>query len=221
MELRVVFENTEISLAPGQHLTVGRQADLVVDGANRRLHRVLLRFDHAQTWMVTNVGRSITVVATDADGSSYARLVPGAAMPVPFTDTSFTFSAGTANYRVTSHLPAGPAAGAVPPPDDAVTIERTENPALLDFNAEQLELLSALAKPRLSGPITVADLPSTGELAHELGWSTSKLNRKLDRLCAKLQRGGLQGVSGSSGNDATQRRLVLANFAVESGLVGR
>jgi hypothetical protein len=219
LELEVCFEEERRLLRPLDELTIGRRADLTVDSMNRRLHRVLLRLSWDGSWMVANVGRTIPVVAADIDGSSYARLVPGTSMPLPFADTALTFSAGSANYRVTAHT-ATP--GLVSPDqliDDGLTIERTENPALLQFNAEQIELLSALAAPRLAGPITVADLPSSREVALKLGWSTSKLNRKLDRLCAKLDRAGLSGVSGESGNNASQRRLVLANFAVESGII--
>jgi hypothetical protein len=158
------------------------------------------------------------VVAADIDGLSYARLAPGVTIPVPFANTALTFSAGSANYRIVT-CTAAPGVVDHDLLEEEPTVERTESPALLRFNSEQMELLAALAAPRIGGPITTADLPGSSELAHHLGWSTSKLNRKLDRLCSKLHGAGLQGVSGPSGENASERRLILANFAVESGLI--
>lgn len=218
--LTVSFEDDRRSLNPGEFLTIGRQADLSVDRGNRRLHRVLARLAWNDGWWVDNVGRSIALVLTDLDGSSYARVTPGDALPLPFADTALTFSAGMANYRITLHTD-GPSRP-VPPEVRAAefTIDRTESPDALEFNAEQLQLLAALAGPRLVGPVSIADLPSSRQLAKDLGWSLSKFNRKLDHLCVKLDRAGVPGlISTDDGRTASERRLVLANFAVESGLI--
>lgn len=221
-DLTVGFEDDQRRLMPGQTLTLGRQADLSVDRANRRLHRVLARLAWYDGWWLENVGRSIALVATDLDGSSYARVAPGEALPLPFANTALTFSAGQANYRLTLHTraPVRPV-GATNAPGD-LTLDRTESPESLEFNAEQLQLLAVLARPRLDGPVTIADFPSSRQMARELEWSLSKFNRKLDHLCVKLDRVGVPGVIGSRGGpSASERRLIIANFAVESGLIRR
>ena len=87
------------------------------------------------------------------------------------------------------------------------------------FNDEQYALLERLAALRAGGPITVNDLPSNRELARDLGWTVSKLTRKLDNLCLKLDRAGVTGLVGDSAETAKIRRLRLADVALEHGLV--
>ncbi len=82
-------------------------------------------------------------------------------------------------------------------------------------------LLRALTAQRFVGPVTAEDLPSNRQLANELGWSLPKFNRKLDHLCKKFARAGVQGVVGSAFGSATQRRVILANFVVENRLLDR
>ena len=81
--------------------------------------------------------------------------------------------------------------------------------------------MQALAAPRLDGPVAAADLLANRELAHQLGWSLSKFTRKLDNLCAKLTQAGVPGLQGSVSDVATDRRVQLANFVVEQGIVSR
>jgi hypothetical protein len=64
------------ALAPGEVLTFGRAADLVVDEANRYLHRVLGRFSwHGGWWWVENLGSQVDLEVVGDDGA-LARL-PG------------------------------------------------------------------------------------------------------------------------------------------------
>ena len=68
-------------VAPGQDLTFGRAADLIVD-ENPHLHRVLGRLQHwGGLWWLTNEGRSITMVVADEGSRSSAVVAPGVAWP--------------------------------------------------------------------------------------------------------------------------------------------
>ena len=222
ISLRVRFVDEDRIVAPDATLTFGRQADLVIDSVNRNMHRELGRFANEDgQWRLINLGRSITIVATDLDGASFARVVPGAAIPLPFTNTAITFSAGRANYRLTTHQPqsASSALSGELPPGYEHGNDSTITASSIVFKDEQYALLVALAQLRADGPITAEDLPSNRQLPKSLGWTPSKFTRKLDNLCLKLERAGLTGLVGDSAETARLRRLRLANAAVEQGLV--
>jgi len=221
-ELVMKFAETERRLSPTETCTIGRAADIIIDESNQMLHRVLAELAFRdRRWMIANIGRTISLVITDLDGASFARLAPGATVAVPFANTSVSFSAGRANYQLTLHqAPVDDHDVAMPPPGyQSAVVTRT--PTTLAFNDEQFELLVALAGPRIDGPITAADLPSNRQLAAQLGWTPAKLVRKLDHLCAKLARAGVSGLVGSTTSSATDRRVRLADVAVEQGLVDR
>lgn len=217
--LIITFESEVCEVGPGQSLTFGRAGDLVIDPSNRLLHRVFGRFsDQDGQWWLANEGRSAAILVTDQQSASYTRVVAGASLPLPFADALISFSAGRANYRLRSQTSAIDTSGAgsetVLPGGSA-----TLTTGALVFNDEQFELLVALSRNRLDGPITIADLPANRELAHALGWTITKFNRKLDNLCAKLTRAGVAGLQGSVADVAQDRRVQLANFAVEQGIV--
>lgn len=200
----------------------GRSGDLVIDADNRLLHRQLGRLVYANgIWRLHNCGQSIPLIITDDSSPSYARLAPGSGMPLPYTRATVTFSAGSASYRLCIEQPAG--AASLPIDNTASLLSREDEQTVslqrCRFNEEQLAVLKLLAEPRLKGPITAADLPSNKELAQSLGWTLPKLVRKLDHLCAKLDRAGINGLVPSPDRTAQERRVILANAVVENGLL--
>lgn len=175
-----------------------------------------LRHD-GDTWWLHNNARSTSLVVTHLHSPSFSKVAPGAATALPWDACAITFSAGPANYRVEVHDPhhqAPTTVTAVAPVGDA-----TLTSGQLVFNEEQFQLLAVISEPRIDGPITVADLPSNRQIAQRLGWNLTKVNRKLDNLCIKLDKAGVAGLRGDIAGAANQRRLNLANFAVESGLI--
>ncbi len=224
--LIIAFESERCLVAPGESCTFGRAGDIEIDTANRLLHRVLGRF-YVQDgqWWLSNEGRSVAIVMTDLATASYTSIVAGASVPLPFRSASLSFTAGRANYRL--HVQ-NDAIG-----ETVATAESTQHssglplvdPTLttgtLIFNKEQFALLVALAEARLDGPISPTDLPTNRELAQQLGWTATKLTRKLDNLCTKLTRAGVPGLQGSLADVAADRRVQLANFVVEQGIVTR
>ncbi len=87
-------------------LTFGRAADLVVDDANRYLHRILGRFSwHGGWWWVENLGSSVDLELVGDDGT-LVRLAPrdpgvgGAAAPLTSSSYFVRFEAGGLRYEL-------------------------------------------------------------------------------------------------------------------------
>lgn len=220
--LIITFESDRRLVAPGETCTFGRAADIDIDSANRLLHRVLGRFfDRDGQWWLSNDGRSVAIVMTDLNSASYTHIVAGASTPLPFQLASLSFTAGRANYRMQVRNDAIDATSPTGEIAKLPVAEATLTTGALIFNEEQFELLVALSTRRVDGPIASADLPSNRKLAQQLGWSPSKLTRKLDNLCTKLTRAGVPGLQGSVADAAVDRRVQLANFVVEQGIVTR
>ena len=207
-----------VTLARDDVLPFGRTADLVLDPDNPRLHRIAGRFVHVPGvgWTLENRCRAAAMVVTDHASASFARVVPGGTMPLPFAEAAVTFCVGGVDYRLDVHRPDAPARRDVTMPE-TVPGEITRTFACPPLNADQAALLRLLVAPRLRGPITAADLPSNRVLAERLGWSQTKLNRKLDRLCEKFDRAGHAGLVPNEEGMARERRLRLVDCIVENG----
>src|SRR4029078_8097965 len=96
--LYVDFIGELSTVAPGEELTFGRQADLHIDD-NRHLHRVLGRFwSRDDSWWLTNEGRSITIQIADAGSRSSVRLAPGSDIALSFPNSILRFRAGITHY---------------------------------------------------------------------------------------------------------------------------
>jgi hypothetical protein len=218
-------ELTEVE--PGQDLTFGRAADLVVD-ENPHLHRVLGRLQHwGGLWWLTNEGRSITMVVADEGSRSSAIVAPGSRIALTFRDAAIRFRAGVTDYALFLRVPA-PAEPGVPADDDTLvdgaegddeSYVDTIGIGDLPLTDEQRLLLIALAEPALRDPHGGAELPANRAVAHRLGWSITKFNRKLDNLCNRFSAAGIGGLRGSVDQLATDRRRRLVDHAIESGLV--
>ncbi|MCR2812244.1 hypothetical protein NQ166_13925 [Microbacterium sp. zg.Y1090] len=205
---------------PGTTFSVGRDADLTVD-TNRYLHRRLLAFDaDAGLWWLTNIGQSISVSLATPDGAYQAVLGPGARVPLVFPELAVMFSAGAYTYELGVHNDAASfvvgrdAASDEPEGDGTTTI------GAVSLTPSQKLLLVALCEPILrGGMVGSSQLPSSAAAAARLGWPLTTFNRKLDNVCDKLDREGVQGLRGGVGRLATNRRARLVEHAVLSRLV--
>jgi hypothetical protein len=220
-------EVTEVE--PGQDLTFGRAADLVVD-ENPHLHRVLGRFQHwGGLWWLTNEGRSITMVVADEGSRSSAVVAPGSRVALTFRDAAIRFRAGVTDYALALRVPEPTEPVATVADDTAVegAEDDDDDEAYVDtigigdvpLTDEQRLLLLALAEPTLRDPHGGAELPANRAVARRLGWSITKFNRKLDNLCNRFSALGIGGLRGSVDQLATDRRRRLVEHAIESGLV--
>ena len=214
--LSVDFCGELIHVDPVAGLTVGRDADLVID-ENQFLHRRLLHFtfDYG-LWWVANVGSKLSVTVSDLDGRLQAWLAPGSSLPLVLPLTTIRFTAGPTTYEIeiTVSNPAFVNVGAPLNDGGSTTIGG------LTMTPDQRRLIVALAEPILTrtgrGP---TDLPSSAQAAERLGWTSTRFNRKLDNVCQKLERVGIRGMHGGPGVLASNRRARLVEYAVASRLV--
>jgi hypothetical protein len=202
-----------------QPFTIGRDADLVIDDGNRFLHRQFLALSEQQRlWLLANVGNQLTATVSDADGRLEAFLAPGAVLPLVFDETVVRFTAGPTTYELTVHLP--------DPAFVASEVDQNEQGdttiGRVVMTPDQLRLVLALAEPALLGTGRAGStLPSSGEAAQRLGWTTTKFNRKLDNVCQKLAVQGVRGLHGEPGRLASNRRARLVEYALAVRLVTR
>jgi hypothetical protein len=85
---------------------------------------------------------------------------------------------------------------------------------------DERALVVELARPFLNEPGAGPErLPGNEDVAAALGWSRTKLNRKLDYLCERLTRAGVRGLQGGRSQLATNRRWVLVQHALMARLV--
>lgn len=197
-------------------VTIGREGDVVVDD-NPYLHRLFLQVGHAEglPWIV-NLGDQLSATVSDTEGRVQAWLAPGARLPVVFEHTTVRFTAGPTTYEFELHMTQPVFAEPVKVPES--TGDTTVGP--LPFTPDQRLLILALAEPilRQDGRST-ASIPSSAEAAQRLGWTSTKFNRKLDNVCQKLAKIGVQGLHGAPGELASNRRSRLVEYAVSVRLV--
>ena len=220
---RLIVEHCgdERVVARGDTLTFGRSADVVID-ANPYLHRILGRFRHdGRSWWLDNVGRSSALTLLSVDDLSSATVGPGSTAPILQIESVVAFGAGPAEYEVAvtneraeRQADLGPVAADGP----LVTLEWGR----IDLNPDQVEMLRVLCEHRLARPSDQwADIPSNRACAARLGWTLAKYNRKLDHVCDRLARSGVRGLRGDLGLSAVDRRRVLVDHVVQSGLLTR
>jgi hypothetical protein len=203
------------TIGPGETLTFGRQADLVVD-TNRFMHRIVGRIVHRQgLWWIQNHCATIRLLVGNEDSTSAMVIAAGDQSPVLPTKFTIGFAAGTSSYELEAQR-GGPEL-------DLDEIERMMGTSTEDFgeivlSAEQHLLLVALYDSSLR---TGGSIEGSGVMARRLGWSAKKFHRKVDSVCSKLSDCGFAGLKGGQGDLADSRRVLLVQYALDLGLVSR
>jgi hypothetical protein len=214
--LKIEFCGEWYEVASPNDFHIGRESELAIDD-NPYLHRRFLRiYEDFGMWWLANVGTLLSATVTDATGQVQAWLAPGARLPIVFPQMQVLFSAGSTTYEFTVHSAndyyntAAATAGA----GGSTTIEP------IPLTSSQRLLIVSLAEHvlRQSSPGR-GEIPSSADAAGRLGWSMTTFNRKLDNVCEKLDKIGVQGLRGGKGNLATNRRLRLVEYAVATRLV--
>jgi len=99
--LLLTHDGDELRIDPEQVLTFGRSGDLVVDAANRYLHRVLGCFaDRDGVWFLQNMGRHTTIRVIDRTGPDRIEVGPGAQAALTFAEFAVVFDAGPSSYEI-------------------------------------------------------------------------------------------------------------------------
>lgn len=209
----------ELTAVDRDPFTIGRVADFVVEDDNRFLHRQFLSLSESQgVWLLANVGTQLTATVSDRDGRLEAFLSPGAVLPLVFDETLVRFTAGPTSYEFSIMLPEPAFIASQIDENESgdTTVGRTV------MTPDQLRLILALAEPALLGHARRGTaMPSSGDAAQRLGWTTTKFNRKLDNVCQKLSTQGVRGLHGEPGRLASNRRARLVEYALAVRLVTR
>lgn len=216
--LKLEFAGEWFTLDPEGEFVIGRSGNLDITD-NQFLHRSFLKITFADGfWWLSNVGSRLSATVSSAGGTVQSWLAPGARIPIVFEDCAVVFTAGPTTYEVMLSLSdsqfatVGPAA--------AGSGETTIMPG--SFTPSQRLVVIALAEPLLRREaVSVAEIPSSGEAAKRLGWTTTKFNRKLDNVCDKLDQAGVPGLRAGGGKVAANRRARLVEYAVSSRFVTR
>jgi hypothetical protein len=216
MALTVYFDEAVYTLDPNQPFDIGREADLDL-GPNRYLHRRFLRLvqEHGFWWLI-NVGSTMSATVTDPRTGTQAWLGPGARLPVTAGELGVVFTAGPCGYEflIVNDRPVFQEAVPLGSPGGDTTV------AALDLTPSQKLAVVALAEPMLRREGTgVTVLPTNAEAADRLGWPLKTFNRKLDNVCDKVDRLGVDGLRGGVTSHATNRRARLIEWAVTTGVV--
>lgn len=218
MTLRIDFCGEQYTAEPGADFVIGREGDLEIDD-NPYLHRrFLVITEDRGLWWVANVGSLLSATITDGSGGVQAWLPPGARLPIVFPLVQVLFSAGATTYDFTIE-------------NDAEFFSTTNIHAgasgTTTIGAVPLTSSQRLLVVALSEQVLRQDspgrgvIPSSAEAAERLGWPLTTFNRKLDNVCEKLDKVGVQGLRGGRGKLATNRRARLVEYAVASHLVSR
>jgi hypothetical protein len=186
----------------GGELRFGRDAQLEID-TNPYLHRVLGRFvDRSGHWWLDNLGSAIPL---------------GTGMAIGFAEFRVSFTAGPSRYELD---------GAVeeleldldlrPPPGAPRTLEW----GVVELTDDQRLVLVAMCEASLRRPHGApCEPPPNRACAARLGWSLPKFTRKLDHLCLKFARAGVEGVHGDYGLTASNRRRLVVEHSLAVHLV--
>ncbi|MDQ0726919.1 hypothetical protein QFZ21_001919 [Microbacterium sp. W4I20] len=219
MEITVEFAGEYYSPQPEAPFYVGRRGDLELDDDNLFLHRHFLEISHSDgLWWLSNIGARLTATVTDSSGGVNAWLAPGARLPIVFEQTAVVFTAGPTTYEFTIH-----STGAALRIDSSGGADGGQSTiGHVPLTLRQKLLILALAEPALKREGTgISEIPSSAQAAERLGWTSTRFNRKLDNVCEKFDRIGVQGMRGGQGRLAVNRKARLVEYAVSSRLVTR
>lgn len=195
-------------------LTIGRDADLVIDDNPELDGRLLEIFDEHGMWWIASTAAHRSVQVSDPSGRVSTELTPGSRAPLVFEPAHVVFAAGRTTYEFALHgeLPYSAAATSA-----ELRPDRVELPRLTD---NQRLLLLVLCEQSLRRPTSGrGEFPTSAEAAARLGWSVTAFNRKLDNVCDRLDRAGVAGLRGGRSNLATRRRVRLIEYALAARLV--
>lgn len=219
-EIHIFFIDELTVGQPDDVITFGRSADIELDDANQYMHRIVgTFFFQDNVWWLANKSRHGNLTLVGNTGR-LTKLPPDAVTALTEPTGVLRFDAGPSTYELGWTLPGQ--APLMPPlvdlhsEDDDVTTQF----GVVSLNDEQRLLLVALSQRCLEdSSASTADLPPNAAVAHRLGWSAKKLDRKLDYLCARISTEGVRGLRGEKGFEAVDRRSRLVEHVISSGMV--
>lgn len=221
--LLIDFIDERFEASTEEELTFGRAAFVVLDEENEFMSRIVGSFVfHQGSWWVRNTSSTAELTVT-GDTGARKTLPPGTADPLTSAAGTIRFRAGRSNYELGFALadpPSPPDSAPIASSAAAEDIPPTEEFGIVPLNAEQRAMLGLFAESWLRDPAAARhQIPPNADVAHRLGWSLRKLDRKLDYLCARLSDAGVQGLRGAKGGEATDRRRRLVEHVISVRLI--
>jgi hypothetical protein len=219
-EIHIFFIDELTVGQPDDVITFGRSADIELDDANQYMHRIVgTFFFQDNVWWLANKSRHGNLTLVGNTGR-LTKLPPDAVTALTEPTGVLRFDSGPATYELGWTLP-GQAPLMPPLVDlDADDDDATTQFGIVPLNDEQRLLLVALSQRCLEdSSASTSDLPPNAAVAHRLGWSAKKLDRKLDYLCARMSAEGVRGLRGEKGFEAIDRRSRLVEHVISSGMV--
>ena len=216
--LQVSFLGESYPVTVGARVSFGRDADVCVDPDNAFMHRRIGVFAHRDDgcWL-ENSSRTAELTILGSDGR-HVVLPPGTSERL-VSGGVVRWASGALTYEIDFELDP-PELETTSDAGDTPTSKETVDFAPLRVNTEQRLLLAALCEPRLRDPTAgAADIPPNAEIAHRLGWSLRKFDRKLDYICRRLDAMGVRGVRGGKGAEASNRRAVVVEHVLRMRLI--
>ena len=197
-------------------VTIGREGDVAIDD-NPYLHRRFLVVERSgDLWWLANTGSRLSVTVADPDGLMQAWLGPGARLPLVFDHTMAWFTAGPTTYEMSLHH----SEALFAPVGSPANVGGVTTMGRITLTADQRLMLLALAEPVLRrGERGQGALPTNAAAARRLDWTLTKFNRKVDNVCDRLDKHGVQGLHGEPGDLAAGRRARLVEYAVATRLL--
>ncbi|MDR0488376.1 MAG: hypothetical protein LBG99_03080 [Propionibacteriaceae bacterium] len=214
--LIVEYEGQRVSLSPDRVFDIGRDADLCLDN-NPYLHRRFLRISFEnEFWWLANIGTGLGATVHDQVTGLQAWLGPSSRLPVVFNRVEVVFTAGPCDYRVTLLNDEPRWQVAIPHIDsDGDTTVRE-----IGWTQAQHLAVLALAEPMLLREgLGVARIPTNASAAARIGWPVKRFEKKIDNVCSKLDKLGVEGMRGGVHTHASGRRACLVEWAISTGFV--
>jgi len=212
----VEYEERVHTVTRDQTFDIGRDADLCLD-MNPYLHRRFLRLVHEHDiWWIINVGHGTGATVYDRQTGLQAWLGPAARLPLVFSQVDVVFTAGPCSYRLSLVNEEPRWQEGVPDADP----EGDTTVGQVGWTESQKLAVVALAEPMLArDALGMVHIPSNVEAAARIGWPVKRFAKKIDNVCAKLDRLGVDGMRGGVTQHATGRRSRLVEWAISTGFV--
>ncbi|MDR1790704.1 MAG: hypothetical protein LBR20_03440 [Propionibacteriaceae bacterium] len=214
--LTLSFEGTHVEINPDKPFYIGREGDFIPD-ENPYLHRRALEISYSKGfWWLVNTGTRISVTVADPKTGAHTWLTPGSRTPLMFDVTVLSFTAGPWEYEMLIHNKAPNWQGGF----SIGNLSGQTTIGTVTLTLTQKQLIVSLCEPALRREGTgTAAIPSNAAAAERLGWTGTRFARKLDNVCDKLDRIGVEGLRGGYDGHAYSRRARLVEFALSTGLV--
>lgn len=173
-------------------LTFGRTGDLVIDEANRFLHRICGEFaQRDNNWWLINRGRKTPLVVYASDGTRVV-LQPAGSMALTTEAGAVSFVAGPTPYLLTYHQQIEPPAS----PQNAGEANNQTGTVTAAYGAiltkREREFLATFARPRLEG--TRVSTPTFREVADTWGVAEKTVDNTVQTVRRKLRHSGINNI---------------------------